>query len=161
MKSSRLTKAFTGAGPSGLVTAKTLLHHYPKGRFAPVIFDLCTKVGGLWNVTESSGESTNDVHGFIDPSMRTNLSRFTVSFSDYAWESVPSRDDVVGLFPQACQVQRYLEGYTERYVPKDRLRLGCRVARTQRNSSGDGKRWIVEWEEVTTYVDFLAAKSHH
>lgn len=164
MKTPLLTKPFTGAGPSGLVTAKTLLHHYPKGRFAPVIFDHRPKVGGLWNASDSSCETKYGLQEFIDPSMRTNLSRFTVSFSDYAWESTSTGANEIALFPQACQVGRYLEGYSERYVPKDVLRLGCRVVRTQRNLTEEGQRWTVEWEkssereEVTTYVVFLFAK---
>ncbi|KAJ5658463.1 FAD-dependent pyridine nucleotide-disulfide oxidoreductase [Penicillium longicatenatum] len=85
-----------GAGPSGLVTAKTLLHNFPQGTFSPVIFDSRHEVGGLWS---SSGTGT------LNPSMRTNLSSFTVAFSDLAWESVMETSGVP-MFPQARQVGR-------------------------------------------------------
>jgi cation diffusion facilitator CzcD-associated flavoprotein CzcO len=77
--------------------------------------------------------------------MRTNLSRFTVAFSDLAWGSVfPGAD--LPLFPRASQVGRYLASYAERYIPRDVLRLGHRVVRTER-SVRDRKalKWTVQW----------------
>ena len=57
--------------------------------------------------------------------MPTNLSRFTVSFSDLAWQSVNLARDPDGaegsngnggalpLYPKAWQVGRYLEEYAK------------------------------------------------
>lgn len=70
--------------------------------------------------------------------MRTNLSRFTVSFSDLAWESVLGGTDVP-MFPQAWQVGRYLETYTERYLSDQVVRLGCEVVHAVREVVG-GRR---------------------
>ena len=77
--------------------------------------------------------------------MRTNLSRFTVAFSDLAWESViPDAD--VPVFPQARQVGEYLAYYTERYIPTCVLRLGCRVVKTIRKvEDGGDPKWNVQW----------------
>lgn len=80
--------------------------------------------------------------GRIDPGMRTNLSRFTVGFSDWAWESVLEE---VPVFPRAWQVGRYLGGYAERYVRGEVVRLGCRVVGTVREVDDDRARWIVQW----------------
>ncbi|KAJ5188435.1 hypothetical protein N7491_004760 [Penicillium cf. griseofulvum] len=131
--------AIIGAGPSGLVTAKTLLHHF-RGTFSPIIFDSQDKVGGLW-----SGHSPKvNAPVTLDPRMRTNLSRFTVAFSDLAWESVISGD--VPTFPQAIQVGEYLACYAERYIPAHVLRLGCRVVRTIRRVEDGGEpKWNVQW----------------
>ncbi|OQD85782.1 hypothetical protein PENANT_c009G10484 [Penicillium antarcticum] len=112
--------AIIGAGPSGLVTAKTLLQNFPKGTYCPVIFDTRHEIGGLWpagfpasdasTCTKDDGDGTP---GTLDPRMRTNLSRFTVAFSDLAWGSVfPGQD--LPLFPRASQVGRYLAVYAER-----------------------------------------------
>lgn len=136
-----------GAGPSGLVTAKTLLHNYPNGTFAPVVFDSRHEVGGLWPYHEkvkhnrrSTGEPKT-----LDPRMRTNLSRFTVAFSDLSWETVMGHPDVP-IFPQAYQVGLYLATYAERFIPKDVLRLGCRVVRAVRMVEIDrGARWKIDW----------------
>jgi cation diffusion facilitator CzcD-associated flavoprotein CzcO len=74
--------------------------------------------------------------------MRTNLSRFTVAFSDLAWESVIPD---VPTFPQAAQVGEYLACYAERYIPDHVLRLGCRVVRTIRKVEGGQPKWNVQW----------------
>lgn len=111
--------------------------------------------------------------------MPTNLSRFTVGFSDLAWESVfgetgtGTEEDLLQLplFPQAWQVGKYLEKYAERYIPPGVVRLGCRAVRTARESEtgkdgddGDKGRWIVQWIEVderryvcSSYLRLLSA----
>ncbi|OJJ49799.1 hypothetical protein ASPZODRAFT_22518 [Penicilliopsis zonata CBS 506.65] len=90
--------------------------------------------------------------------MRTNLSRFTVAFSDLAWESVLGEDTLVPLFPRARQVGRYLETYAERYVPAESIRLGHRVVNTVRDDQGS-IRWTVTFvhdgEETSEQFDHL------
>ncbi|OXV12061.1 hypothetical protein Egran_00176, partial [Elaphomyces granulatus] len=143
--------AIIGAGPSGIVTAKTLLHNYPKGTFEPIIFEKKCVIGGLWPIRGDDPENHNDTSttrkaGFISPQMRTNLSRFTVSFSDLSWESVIGDD--VPMFPRASQVGEYLETYMQYYIPPEVLKLGCKVVGTERRTvDGEGGRWRVEWEE--------------
>ncbi|KAJ5158400.1 FAD-dependent pyridine nucleotide-disulfide oxidoreductase [Penicillium coprophilum] len=131
--------AIIGAGPSGLVTAKTLLHNFP-GTFSPIIFDSQNNVGGLWSSHHAPREERPVT---LDPRMRTNLSRFTVAFSDLAWESVIPDDPPI--FPQATQVGEYLACYAEQYVPTHVLRLGCRVIRTIRKVEDGNVKWNVQW----------------
>ncbi|CAG8943467.1 unnamed protein product [Penicillium salamii] len=126
--------AIIGAGPSGLVTAKTLLQDYPD--FSPVIFDYQHQVGGLWNVCPDPNQPVT-----LDPRMPTNLSRFTVAFSDLDWDSVL---DEVPIFPRAEQVAQYLSCYAKRYIPNEILRLGCKVVATERKAD-DGVKWNVQW----------------
>ncbi|CAI7573627.1 unnamed protein product [Penicillium glandicola] len=137
--------AIIGAGPSGLVTAKTLLHNFPPGTFSPIIFDSQNKVGGLWLSHHHSPNQVNGPSVTLDPRMPTNLSHFTVAFSDLAWQSViPDAD--VPIFPQARQVGEYLSCYAERYIPTNVLRLGCRVLRTIRKvEDGGDPKWNVQW----------------
>ncbi|KAH3955023.1 hypothetical protein HBH98_036080 [Parastagonospora nodorum] len=102
-----------GAGPAGLVAAKTFLQ---TGGYAVTVFEAADRVGGMWR--GRPGEYGDK----CDPGMRTNLSRFTVAFSDLSWPSVDLSDPVTGLpaasstpmFPKAWQVGRYLENYAER-----------------------------------------------
>ncbi|KAJ5493985.1 FAD-dependent pyridine nucleotide-disulfide oxidoreductase [Penicillium fimorum] len=139
--------AIIGAGPSGLVTAKTLLHNFPRGTFSPIIFESQNKVGGLWSSHHHSPSRVNGPPVTLDPRMRTNLSRFTVAFSDLAWESVIP-DAEVPIFPQATQVGEYLACYAERYVPAHVLRLGSRVVRTiRRVEDGGDAKWNIQWIE--------------
>ncbi|KAE8351518.1 hypothetical protein BDV28DRAFT_158686 [Aspergillus coremiiformis] len=138
--------AIIGAGPSGLVAAKTLLHNFPKGSFSPTIFEKSPEIGGLWPIDPSEvtpGRRRRD--GFVDPSMRTNLSRFTVGFSDLAWESVIDGPNIP-MFPEAWQVGRYLRTYVERYIPREVLRLGQRVVRSVRETRmGSRPSWTIQW----------------
>ncbi|KAJ5578209.1 FAD-dependent pyridine nucleotide-disulfide oxidoreductase [Penicillium hispanicum] len=138
--------AIIGAGPSGLVTAKTLLHNFSRGTFAPVIFDSRHEVGGLWpNTPGTQSSKANGPPGTLDPCMRTNLSRFTVAFSDLSWESVVGETSIP-MFPQARQVGQYLAAYAERYIPRDVLRLGHRVIRTARiTNDSSHARWRISW----------------
>lgn len=134
--------------------AKTLLHHYPKGYFEPIIFDSKPTVGGIWAVTRPDGSTfKNGPLDLADCFMRTNLSRFTVSFSDHAWndESQEKESSEEDMFPQAWRVGEYLKSYASRFLPRESLRLSCRVTRTQRNQGHENsltsRRWTVEWTD--------------
>ncbi|KAJ5577045.1 FAD-dependent pyridine nucleotide-disulfide oxidoreductase [Penicillium sp. DV-2018c] len=140
--------AIIGAGPSGLVTAKTLLHSFPRGTFSPIIFDTHREVGGLWR-THRSPIEPNDPRVTLDPQMRTNLSRFTVAFSDLDWESVITGAETPG-FPHAEQVGAYLNAYAERYIPDEALRLGL-----QEMQSGD----VALHEEASEDFDMVVVAS--
>ncbi|KAF7716069.1 Flavin-containing monooxygenase family protein [Penicillium ucsense] len=158
--------AIIGAGPSGLVTAKTLLHNSSGQKYVPIIFDARDNVGGLWAqaVSSSSCSSLDSETGddrdhnvdadadaeprvTLNPSMRTNLSRFSVAFSDLSWETALGCADPP-MFPRARQVGRYLEAYAERYVPGGCMRLRSRVVQTERVQGRDGAcSWKVYWVE--------------
>lgn len=79
--------AIIGAGPAGLVSAKYALEY---GLF-PVIFDRKHVAGGLW----TDGTAIWD-------QMHTNVSKFSVSFSDYPWPETSS------IIPSAKDVFNYL-----------------------------------------------------
>ena len=108
-----------------------------------MIFDSQREVGGLWNDSPSNKNGANKPSVTLDPRMPTNLSRFTVAFSDLAWESVIDGD--LPIFPQARQVGRYLACYADRYIPRDVFRLGCRVVHTERGVQDGVVKWNVQW----------------
>jgi hypothetical protein len=76
------TVLVVGAGPAGLVAAKSLLQHNDGETFAITVFEAADRVGGMWR--SRPGEFGDK----CSPDMRTNLSRFTVTFPDLAWQSV-------------------------------------------------------------------------
>jgi hypothetical protein len=114
-----------GAGPAGLAAAKT----FRKYGYAVTVYEAADRVGGMWR----------DEHGgFGDkcsPEMRTNLSRYTVAFSDLPWTSVdvdvsgPAADPLAAapMFPKAWQVGRYLQTYAKTLGFTDNLLLNERV----------------------------------
>ncbi|KAH6675357.1 hypothetical protein F5X68DRAFT_235507 [Plectosphaerella plurivora] len=116
-----------GAGPSGLVAAKTLLYNAPAGAFKVTIYEAQKRIGGLWPSSKDDGE------GLVHPLMITNQSKHTMHFSDFAWEPEDPQ------FPRAWMVGRYLERYLRRYPGAD-VQLGHRVVKTDQVEGG---KWSV------------------
>ena len=92
------TVCIVGAGPAGLVAAKTFVQH---GNFVVTVYEAADRVGGMWR--GKLGE-----HGDkCSPDMRTNGSKFTIAFADLSWSSVDLSDPETGpspVFPKASQV---------------------------------------------------------
>ena len=137
-----------GAGPSGLVAAKTFLQH---GSYAVTVYEAADRVGGMWRA--QPGE-----HGDkCSPEMKTNLSRFTVAFPDLSWSSVDLSDPVTGaaapttppIFPKAWQVGRYLEKYAEKFDLKSKILFNRRVVNA--NTLDDMKTWQITTCDTVTH----------
>lgn len=133
-----------GAGPSGLVAAKNLLHHASSG-FSVTVFDPQPRIGGLWPSEKTDGS------GLVHPLMVANQSRNTVQFSDLAWQ-----EDEPQL-PRAWQVGRYLQRYLAKYCAFEeerfRLRLGWKVEKAVPLDDKEGRRWVVTAKSTDGLVD--------
>lgn len=130
------TVCIVGAGPAGLVAAKTFLQ---TGQFQVSVYEKNKRLGGIWALDE------NTVNGFLNPQTPTNLSRFTVAFSDLDWRSV-NLDSKHGsdihngttgsgnppMFPKAWHVNRYLMAYRRKFISEDVLHYGCEVVKAVR-----------------------------
>ncbi|EFC45520.1 predicted protein [Naegleria gruberi] len=113
-----------GAGVSGLVSLKTIIHDYSDVDFANVIvFERSESVGGLWNCNQAGKskqfyellmESGKNLMDNIDispmyASLHTNTSRDLMGFSDFPMnEKFPD-------FPSCEQVNNYLKAYVEKF----------------------------------------------
>ena len=151
-----------GAGPSGLVAAKTFLQ---QGSYSVTVYEAADRVGGMWRA--QPGEYGDK----CSPEMRTNLSRFTVAFSDLPWSSVDLSDpSVTGsspsippMFPKAWQVGRYLERYAEKFGLNSNIFLNHRV--TNADIMEDMKTWkissynAVTQQSTTQSFDYLVIAS--
>jgi len=85
--------------------------------------------------------------------MPTNVSKHIVSFSDLAWDSVrvhgnkpPGQD--IATFPKAHQVGKYLQTYTDRYIPSGSIRFGREVISISQQD-GPGREWKVTSRALT------------
>ncbi|KAF2499836.1 FAD/NAD(P)-binding domain-containing protein [Lophium mytilinum] len=147
-----------GAGPAGLVAAKTFLHTKP-AELEIKILEQQDRVGGMWAVQKG------DPRGKVDPEMPTNLSRFTVAFSDLSWNSVDlddgsdSENRHIPMFPKAWQVGNYLETYRRRYIPEEVLHLNSRVTKVEKVLQGGADKWKVEYESTLDPQSQGASKS--
>lgn len=125
-----------GAGPAGLVAAKT----FKQAGYAVSVYEAAERVGGMWR-DEQGGPGDK-----CSPDMRTNLSRFTVAFPDLPWKSVNpilqsnanSQADPP-LFPKAWQVGQYLETYAKTFGIVDNIILQRRVVDTHLQDDGTWK----------------------
>ncbi|KAK3355492.1 FAD/NAD(P)-binding domain-containing protein [Neurospora tetraspora] len=138
-----------GAGPSGLVAAKSLLHDQPKGTFDVTIFEAQNRLGGLWPSRK------DDNAGFVHPLMAANQSKHTVQFSDLAWP------DDAPEFPRAWHIGRYLERYHDRYCQDAKLCLGERVVHSELL---EGAKWKVrtcsqDGQQLDHTFDYLLVAS--
>ncbi|KAF7549603.1 hypothetical protein G7Z17_g6265 [Cylindrodendrum hubeiense] len=147
------TVCIIGAGPSGLVAAKTLLHNTAPGEFKVTVFDAQERIGGLWPTSKS------DTQRQVHPLMQANQSRHTVQFNELAW------DDADPQLPQAWMIGRYLERYLEQFLTGNsdfELKLGKRITRAERpGDSTDG--WSISIgskpEAETRHFDYLLVAS--
>ena len=137
-----------GAGPAGLVAAKTFLQ---QGTILVTVYEAASRVGGMWRGQQ--GEQGDK----CSPEMRTNLSRFTVAFSDLSWSSVdlsnPETETLPSsppMFPRAWQVGRYLEAYKTKFELESCIYLKKRVIRAWLLE--DLKTWRVVTEDIDTKV---------
>ncbi|KAL9122184.1 MAG: hypothetical protein Q9187_001265 [Circinaria calcarea] len=90
--------------------------------------------------------------------MRTNLTQFTVSFSDLSWESVDvsGRPHVDGsnatatdatfapIYPKAWHVDRYLRQYFQKFIPADIISFNTRVKYAERVHQDGRIYWKVK-----------------
>ncbi|KAF4451813.1 hypothetical protein F53441_5288 [Fusarium austroafricanum] len=147
------TVCIVGAGPSGLVAAKTLLHNTAPGEFKVTIFDTQKDIGGLWPTSKT--DKGRQVHPF----MWANQSRHTMQFSELAWE------DSDAQLPQGWMVGKYLHMYLERFLTSNsnfELKLGTRVETAER-PLGSSNGWTVntnsESGTETKSFDYLLVAS--
>jgi dimethylaniline monooxygenase (N-oxide forming) len=124
-------------GASGLEAAREMLQQ----GLIPTIFEKNDLVGGVWR---------NDV-GNVWTNMRTNLSRFNVSFSNHPWSKETH------LFPTGTQVQEYLISFIDKFKLENYIKCKTNVTSVEQNKSDNHWRvtWIfddVTYEEVFDFV---------
>ncbi|KAK3052215.1 hypothetical protein LTR09_006807 [Extremus antarcticus] len=153
-----------GAGPAGLVAAKTFLQ---TGQFDVTVYEKKSRIGGIWALEKKSKD------GFLSPFTPTNLSRFTVGFSDLDWNSVNYQDDhgkstengsaddiKPPMFPKAWMANKYLETYRKKYVPDGIIHCGIEVVKAEQKTPG----WAItskdrEGKEKAQAFDYLIMAS--
>ncbi|GAA0143889.1 oxygenase [Lithospermum erythrorhizon] len=143
-----LKVAVIGAGPAGLVAAREL----QREGHQVVVYEKASRLGGIW-VYDANVES--DLLG-IDPnrkivqsglyhSLRTNLPRDLMSFSDYPFairENGDSRN-----FPKHEEVLWFLEKFAEEFRLIGLMRFETEVVRVEQVGGGGdamGGEWVVE-----------------
>lgn len=119
--------AIIGAGPSGLVSAKSAIEQ----NIDPVIFEKNESLGGIWNSNT----------GFVWSTMHTNISRYTGTFSDFPWNpSIP-------LFPNSSCVKQYLNDYAKHFQIDKYINFNTLVESV---NIIENKKWLIETVNLKT-----------
>ncbi len=103
--------AVIGAGAAGICAAKYLL----AAGFDVTVFELGSRVGGMWLYGNDSGRSS------AYRTLHINTSRGVTRFSDLDF------DDATQPFPDHYDMHRYLEAYADHFAVTPRIRFRTRV----------------------------------
>ncbi|XP_051132542.1 flavin-containing monooxygenase FMO GS-OX-like 2 [Andrographis paniculata] len=143
MASPPLTVAVVGAGAAGLAAARALRMESHR----VVVYEKSGHIGGTW-VYDPRVESDpigldpdrETVHSSLYRSLRTNLPRQLMGFSDYPFPRGGNGDP--RTFPGHEEVLRFLTGFAAHFGLSESIRLETEVVRVEQNKDNDG--WVVE-----------------
>lgn len=107
--------AIIGAGAAGLAAARELRN---EGHDITV-FEANADIGGTWAYSEATG------HSSLYESLRTNLPRSLMAFSDVEW--TPPRTSDSREYPGHAEVMAYLAHFYSTYALEPLVRFGTRV----------------------------------
>ena len=135
--------AVIGAGAAGLCAAKHLLG---KG-IAVVVFELGTKIGGLWVYENDNGLSP------AYQSLHVNSENRVTAYQDFPFsESAP-------LYPDHVQMAQYLEAYADRFALRPHIRFKSKVTAVEPVQEGG---WTVTVNEAPAqHFDAVVVASGH
>lgn len=162
MTAAKKTVCVVGAGPAGLVAAKTLIR---SGHCDVTVFEKNSRLGGIWALDEQS------IGDYLSPYTPTNLSKFTVGFSDLSWDSIGLGADgsttEPPMFPRAWQANKYLEAYREKFIPDNVIKYRHEVVSTMKRKQlafGAKPHWAVtvrdeHGDEENKIFDYLVVAS--
>ncbi len=133
--SDRARVAIIGAGAAGLVSAREA----SREGLSVVVYESAERVGGVWVYRDEVEDdplgqvSSRRVHGSLYASLRTNLPREVMAFSDFPFEGGRQ-------FPGHRRVLSYLESFAREFELVDAIRFRTPVERVVPER---GDRWRV------------------
>ncbi|GMY30066.1 flavin-containing monooxygenase FMO GS-OX-like 4 isoform X1 [Fagus crenata] len=126
--------AVIGAGASGLVTARELRRE----GHSVVVFERGDQVGGTWVYnpkTESDpmglNPERNTIHSSLYRSLRTNLPRECMGFSDYPFVAKDDPDRDPRRFSSHREVLMYLQDFTREFEIDELVRFETEIVRVR------------------------------
>jgi len=126
--------AVIGAGAAGLITAREL----QRQGFDVTLFEQGEQLGGLWVYSEEAesdalGQKVEGrIHSSLYNSLRTNLPRDLMAFSDYTFDSRGGGDDNWPRFPHHSHVRRYIDNFARDHDLINSIRFNTAVTKLTR-----------------------------
>ena len=135
--------AVIGAGAAGLCAAKHLL---AKGMDV-VVYELGTRVGGLWVY-----ENDNGLSGAYQ-SLHVNSENKVTAYEDFPFpESAP-------IYPDHVQMAQYLGDYADKFALRAHIRFNAKVTKVAQVA---GDRWMVQLADSSyQHFDAVVVASGH
>lgn len=163
--------AVIGAGVSGLVAARELTRE----GHAVTVFEKSDRVGGTWVYSPDTDSDLSGlepgrkvVHGSLYRSLRTNLPRPIMGFSDYPFPEPAESFGDPRFFPAHEEVLAFLEGFARETGVVGLVRFGAEVVRVRMGRRKD--EWAVEFRrgegeeeesEVEVFEAVVVCNGHH
>ncbi|XP_076932604.1 flavin-containing monooxygenase FMO GS-OX5-like [Bidens hawaiensis] len=143
-----LKVAVIGAGVSGLVAARELLRE----NHQVTVFEKLDQVGGTWVYDDRVEDghcldldpNRSIVHSSIYASLRTNLPRPLMGYSDFKFEDKSYGDP--RLFPGHVEVLKFLQDFANEFGVTKVIQFKSEVVRVE--ESGDHDQFVVEWRTM-------------
>ena len=151
--------AVIGAGPAGLVSARECLRRGCE----VVVFEASESVGGVWVYSEQVEDdpvgqaSVELVHSSLYASLRTNIPRDLMAFSDYTFDSQGGGKDDWLRFPHHTCVREYLENFASDFEILACIRFSSRVTQVRRNACS----WQILTLDTSDEVDAVLVCNGH
>lgn len=153
-----LKTAVIGAGVAGLVAAREL----QREGHEVVVLEKSDQIGGTWVYTEEVEDdpigaeldpNRKIVHSSLYSSLRTNLPRCLMSFSDYPFTAI-SRKHGAGekqtYFPGHVEVLEFLKEFARHFRLTDLIRFNTEVVRVEVVENKD--KWVVESRTIDQFI---------
>ncbi|KAG0549908.1 hypothetical protein BDA96_01G294800 [Sorghum bicolor] len=142
------TVAVVGAGPAGLVAARELLRE----GHAVAVFEKSGRVGGTWAYDPRADADPlgrdpggpGAVHSSVYASLRTNLPRELMGFSDFPLAGRVFAGDP-RTFPGHREMLAFLDAFAVDSGVAAHVRLGAEVLRVRPLCRGQEEQWVVAW----------------
>lgn len=120
--------AIIGAGPAGLVSAKTMKER----GFDVTVYEIGSVAGGIWVFDNDNGRN------FIYRNLHINTSKKLTAFEDLPFDTDVQR------IPDHRDMARYLQRYAVRFGLMPLIRFQCEVVRIAPREACAGRKWSVE-----------------
>ncbi|KAI3745004.1 hypothetical protein L1987_58104 [Smallanthus sonchifolius] len=138
--------AVIGAGISGLLTARELVRENQR----VTVFEKSDQIGGTWvynHRVEVDGclqlvPNRSVVHSSLYSSLRTNLPRPLMGFSDFSFEDKSYGDP--RMFPGHEEVLKFLQDFANEFGVSEVIRFNSEVVRVDSRDGG----FVVEWRTM-------------
>ncbi|CAL5222037.1 g4330 [Coccomyxa viridis] len=133
--------AVIGAGAAGLVAAREL----QREGHAVQVYENSSSLGGVWNYQEEVEEDLlgrdplrRIIHGSLYSSLRTNLPREIMSYSDFPFipEAMHGRSTDARRFPHHTEVLAYMEAFADHFNLRPLVRFSTHVVRLDHAQHG-------------------------